>query len=73
MVEVDSLKCFLTPVDFDECADATTNNCDSNANCTNTPGSFTCTCNQGYTGNGLICAGINYLTLPKVSVVWEMM
>ena len=44
--------------DIDECADATT--CDSNANCTNTPGSFTCTCNQGYTGNETICEGKNY-------------
>ena len=41
--------------DIDECANATTNNCDSNATCTNTPGSFTCTCNQGYTGNGTTC------------------
>ena len=45
--------------DIDECADAT-NNCDSNATCINTPGSFTCTCNQGYTGNGTTCEGKNY-------------
>ena len=57
MVQVDSLKCFLTSVDFNECANATTNNCDSNAMCANTPGSFTCTCNQGYTGNGVVCIG----------------
>ena len=41
-------------LDIDECA---TNNCDFNATCTNTPGSFTCTCNQGYTGNGTTCEG----------------
>ena len=45
----------LITSDIDECADATT--CDSNATCTNTPGSFTCTCNQGYTGNGTTCEG----------------
>ena len=46
----------FTVSDIDECTDATTNNyCDSNAMCTNTPGSFHCTCNQGYTGNGTIC------------------
>ena len=39
-------------VDFDEC-----NNCSTNAACTNTPGGFTCTCNQGYTGDGVTCMG----------------
>ena len=31
--------------------------CDPNANCANTPGSFTCTCNEGYRGDGFTCAG----------------
>ena len=39
--------------DIDECG--TTDNCDVNATCTNTPGSFTCTCDSGYSGNGVIC------------------
>ena len=39
--------------------DIGTDNCDSNAVCTSTPGSFTCACNQGYTGDGLSCIG-NY-------------
>jgi hypothetical protein len=41
--------------DIDECVG---NPCDSNAQCTNTAGSFVCTCNTGYTGNGLVCTGI---------------
>ena len=42
--------------DIDECA-TDADNCDTNAACTNTPGGFTCTCNQGYTGDGVTCIG----------------
>ncbi len=40
--------------DIDECLN-NTHNCDVNATCTNTIGSFTCACNSGFTGTGLIC------------------
>ncbi|XP_062520176.1 mucin-19-like isoform X2 [Corticium candelabrum] len=40
--------------DIDECA-AGTHNCDSQAKCANTYGSFTCTCNSCYRGNGVTC------------------
>ena len=43
-------------LDFDECA-ANFDNCDPNAYCNNTVGSFNCTCNSGYTGNGTTCTG----------------
>lgn len=36
----------------DECT-AGTHNCDANAACTDTGGSFTCACNNGYTGDGV--------------------
>lgn len=40
--------------DKDECALAT-DNCDPNATCANTTGSFTCTCNEGFAGDGMSC------------------
>ena len=42
--------------DIDECTTGT-DNCDMNARCIDTPGSFTCACNQGYSGNGVNCVG----------------
>ena len=31
--------------------------CDENANCTNTDGSYNCSCNHGYNGDGFNCTG----------------
>lgn len=39
---------------IDECA-AGSHNCDSNANCSDSEGSFSCSCSAGYTGNGTTC------------------
>ena len=49
--------------DIDECQflgynDAPIHDCDSNATCVNTIGSFMCTCKEGYTGNGKQCEGL---------------
>jgi len=43
-------------VDIDECA-TDNGGCSSQATCTNTPGSFTCTCLPGYSGCGFNCTG----------------
>ena len=40
--------------DIDEC-ELNMDNCDSNADCTDTIGSFNCTCVFGYTGTGQQC------------------
>ncbi|MFE8596306.1 FG-GAP-like repeat-containing protein [Archangium violaceum] len=47
-----------TCADVNECA-AGTDNCNENATCTNTVGSFTCACNAGYEGNGVTCTNID--------------
>ena len=40
-------------VDINECA--TPNPCDTNAVCADDHGSFSCTCNGGYSGDGFTC------------------
>ena len=47
---------FLTS-DFDECS-LEPSPCDDNADCTNTAGSYSCTCKEGFAGNGAICEGV---------------
>jgi len=47
-------RCIVT--DVDECA-VNNGGCSPQANCTNTPGSFTCTCLEGYIGDGFTCSG----------------
>ena len=42
-------------IDINECEGS--NNCDINANCTNTQGNYTCSCNTGYHGDGVNCSG----------------
>ena len=42
-------------VDLNECEGDDSSNCHENAQCTNTEGSFICSCNPGYTGDGVNC------------------
>lgn len=60
--------CLCSGIDIDECADDMLNNCDANAVCTDTDGSFNCQCNNGYTGNGSICFGkLSYCANTELS------
>ena len=42
-------------LDVNECGDADV--CDTLATCMNLVGSYMCTCNRGYTGDGIVCVG----------------
>ena len=49
--------------DRDECLDSP---CDGNATCQNTPGSFVCTCKEGFTGSGLECQGMVHNNMTAI-------
>jgi len=44
------------PIDIPECVRGL-DECDMNATCINTVGSYDCMCNTGFTGNGFSCTG----------------
>ena len=57
--------------DIDECK---INVCHHSASCTNTQGSYNCTCNPGYIGDGLNCEGrfglFHAFQLVRASIQW---
>ena len=57
MISYLSLVCSCA--DINECAQGT-DNCDDNAICINTVGSFLCRCRTGYEGDGTVCTGKIY-------------
>ena len=48
---------YKSHLDVNECLSNST--CDANARCNNTEGSYTCTCDSGYSGDGLSCDGMH--------------
>ena len=47
---------FFPSTDINEC-EADEVPCDGNAQCVNVDGSFNCTCNEGFGGDGFTCVG----------------
>jgi len=57
--------------DNDEC-ELGTDNCHSEATCANIIGSYTCSCNNGYSGDGFNCEGVitySFFFLKKRSMM----
>lgn len=68
---INKLVCYLLHVnyglsDVDEC-EIGAHNCDMHASCLNVPGSFKCSCREGWIGNGIKCIG----EFANVGVPWE--
>ena len=65
LYEWDKLLSYISFKDITECDDKNlaphhshyAHICHDDANCTNTKGSFYCTCHTGYSGDGVICSG----------------
>lgn len=55
--------------DIDECVDS--HNCDENAICRNTDGSFACSCNRTFTGDGRNCSSMPSLILLCRFLPWN--
>jgi len=56
--------------DVNEC-DLGTDDCDVNADCINTLGSYICKCKQGYTGDGNMCESIYETRVNAYSSMWK--
>ena len=52
-----SMHLLYTCVDVNEC-ETGLHNCGQNSQCNNADGGFWCTCEPGYSGDGLVCEGM---------------
>ena len=59
---------FKNFVDTDECL--TVSPCHANATCNNTEGSYTCTCDSGFSGDGVLCNGTTLKILMRYVVMF---
>ena len=69
VIFIDIYFMYLTVVylllDVNECEDPGGNDCHQNASCTDTIGSYICTCMLGYSGNGTYCEGKHGMETEK--------
>ena len=57
-------KLFFVYLDTNECTEGN-HHCGVNAECSNTLGSYNCTCEDGYEGNGTNCTGQSEAKVPN--------
>ena len=63
---------YFSNLDLDECASPDLNECDPNALCTNTEGSYVCRCIKGFEGDGRNCTGKSYFQNCLFLLVWAI-
>ena len=68
-LQISEIAFFVIFLDIDECSSESTNDCNINANCTNTPGSYNCHCDSGFSGDGKNCTGIEYFEITSITVM----
>lgn len=59
---------FSIDVDINECVDGEFP-CHENADCTNTDGSYSCMCKEGYAGDGMDCNGECHVSSMECTVL----
>ena len=57
MLLIFQINIYSISLDIQNCGLNGDNACDAHATCSDTDGSYTCECNQGYHGDGFTCAG----------------
>ena len=60
---------FVVLTDDDECTGGEAN-CDRNAKCINTLGSYKCDCVPGYSGDGYTCRGLTLLFICSLFLIY---
>lgn len=64
-----SQQVFVSILDINECV-VGSHNCHADSNCSNTKGSFYCTCLTGYSGDGVGCVGMCEV-FSLVIILWK--
>jgi hypothetical protein len=60
---------FTLCTDIDECA-TNAHNCSENATCTDTEGSYNCSCKADYHGNGTFCEAYGKSMKVRLPISW---